>query len=181
MYVSHVASSGKSGHGCQVSAVSSHDLDDENSTLRSGGRLPDPVADFGDLVESGVTAKGEIGAGDVVADGGRQDDDRDPEFRKFVPIFGHEEGCVERLEPSDEQKAVDVFIRQRLRNSCIFSDGKRSLCSEYSSAGVSPSVDGFPGERFDFSGLETFNSVVDSERVMSGDDAVPHERTDSWK
>ena len=146
MDVSRVTSAGQTCHGCQVSAVAAHDLDDEDPTLRSGRRLADPVADLGDLVQSGVAPEREVGAGNVVADGGRQDDDRDSEFGKLISVLGHEECRVEGLEPPYEQKSVNVFVRESLRHSFEFSVGKSSFRSKSCSAGVSPSVDGFPGE-----------------------------------
>lgn len=42
--------------------------------------LSDAVADLGDLVERGVGAQREVGAGHVVADGGRYHHQRDAEL-----------------------------------------------------------------------------------------------------
>lgn len=49
------------------------------------GRLPDPVADLWDFIESRVGPEGELSAGDVVADGGGDHDHGDAELGVLVP------------------------------------------------------------------------------------------------
>jgi hypothetical protein len=77
--------------------------------------LPDPVADLGDLVESSVGPETEVGTRNVVADGGRKNDDRNPEFRILVPVLGQQEGGVEGLEPAQHQDAADLVVSQLRR------------------------------------------------------------------
>ena len=50
-----------------------------------------------DLVESCVRADGELGAGNVVVDRRRNDDDRNTELGIFVPRLGQHERAVVRL------------------------------------------------------------------------------------
>ena len=62
---------------CSSAAQNSHETyEDKNSSFCSGSRLPDPLANFGDLVERGVGSEAEVGAGNVVADRGLGISDR---------------------------------------------------------------------------------------------------------
>ena len=101
-----------SSQGCQVAAVVTHDLYDEDPALGSGCRLPDLVADQRDLVQRGVRSETEFGSGHVIADRRRNDDHRDLEFRKLFPVFGELDDRPERGEAADEKQAVDVLLLQ---------------------------------------------------------------------
>ena len=89
-----------------------HHFDDEDSPFCSGRRLPDSVANSGDLVESRVRPETELGPGHVVADRCRNDYYRNLKFGKFVPVPGKGDDRSERGEPADEQEAVDVVSLQ---------------------------------------------------------------------
>ena len=95
--VSSVRPAGHPGHGGQVAAVAAHGLHYEDSPLGAGGRLPDPVADLGDRVQSRVGPDGEVGAGDVVGDGGGEDDHRDTELSELVSVFRQLQDCLKCL------------------------------------------------------------------------------------
>ena len=101
-----------SSQGCQVAAVVSHDLDDEDPALGSGRRLPDLVADQRDLVQRGVRSETEFGSGHVIADRRRTDDHRDLEFGKLAPVFRERDNGTEGHEAPDEHQAVDVVLFQ---------------------------------------------------------------------
>ncbi len=89
-----------------------HHFDDEDSPFSSGRRLPDSVANSGDLVESRVRPEAELGPGHVVADRCRNDDHRNLKFGKLVPVPGKCDDRSERGEPADDQEAVDVVSLQ---------------------------------------------------------------------
>ena len=178
--VSRVAAPGHSSHRGQVAAVAAHHFDDEEPTLGSGRRLPDPVADFGDLVEGGVAAEREVRARNVVADGGGQHDHRDLELGVLGSTLGQQERGMVGLKPTDHQQSVNVLLSQLLRHLFVLPGRKGSLRAELCSAGVSPSVDGFPSQRMDVAGLEALDSVADPERIVTGDDAVSDKRPDGW-
>ena len=77
--------------------------------------MSDPVADLGDLVEGSVGPEAEVSARNVVADGGRKNDDGNPEFRILVPVLGQKEGGVEGLEPAQHQDPADLVVSQLRR------------------------------------------------------------------
>jgi hypothetical protein len=94
---------------------------------------------------------------------------------KLGAVFRHQERGVVGLEPANEQQPVDVVLDERLFDSGKLSGRKSSFRAEFGPAGVRPSVDVLPRERSDVAGFESLDSVVDPERIVSGDDAVPDE------
>jgi hypothetical protein len=73
------------------------------------------------------------------------------------------------------------FITLVPGNAFKFTDGKNPFRAQVCSAAVSPSVDGLPSEWVDVTGFEANDAVVDAERKVSGDDAVPDEGPDTFK
>jgi hypothetical protein len=57
------------------------------------------------------------------------------------------------------------------------SVGKRSLGAEDRSSHGTPPVDLLPGHQLDVSVHQTLDAVVDPERIVAGDDAVPNKRS----
>jgi hypothetical protein len=73
------------------------------------------------------------------------------------------------------------FITLVPGNAFKFTDGKNPFRAQVGSAAVSPSVDRLPREWVDVAGFEANDAVVDAERKVSGDDAVPDEGPDTFK
>ena len=148
---------------------------DEDPSLGSGRRLSDPVADLRDLVEGRVGSEAEVGARNVVADRRRENDDRDLELRILVPVLHEQEGRVEGLEPPEHQDAADLLLPDLLGHQVELPGRQGSLRSELGSSDGGPSVDGSPRQLEDLSFEETLESVGDTDRIVSAQNAVPYE------
>ena len=70
-------------HQSQVAARPAHHLDNEDAAL-SDSRIFDLIHRFDDIIQGGIGADAQLGAGQVVIDRGRQADDRDIEGRVIV-------------------------------------------------------------------------------------------------
>ena len=112
----------------------SHGLHNEDSPLGSLGRLADPVADLGDLIESRVRPDGEVGARDVVRDGGRQHHHRNTELLELLASLGELEHCLESLESSNDDQTLNLVFGQLVSAGLVVVGGKGSLGAEQSPA-----------------------------------------------
>ena len=111
-----------------------HRLHNEDSPLGSLGRLADPVADLGDLVQSRVRPDGEVGARDVVGDGGRQDHHGDPELLELLASLGELENGLESLEASNDDKTLDLVLSELVSAGLVVVSWESSLGVEQSPA-----------------------------------------------
>ena len=99
-----------SSQSSKISAIISHDFNDEDSTFGAGRGLADLVADDRNLVEGRVGPETELGPGNVVADRGRDDDHRDSELGKLWTILGEGNDSAVSGESADEENSVNVVF-----------------------------------------------------------------------
>ena len=130
------------------------------------------ISDGRHLIEGRICSQAKVGARNIVADGCRQDDDRDLEFRILVAALDHQEGRVEGLESTDHQDSAYLVISQLFRNLVKFSSRQGPLRAELGAADGCPPVDRLPREVHDVSFDQSLKSILDSERSVTRQNTV---------
>ena len=168
----------EAAHQRQIAAVAAHDLDHE-AAARRDRRVLDLVDHLDDAVERGVGADAQLGAGQVVADRGRQADDRDVEGRELSPTLLQLQSRLVCRPASDQQQAIDLERLERVRDRGeIITRRHRPTGAEVGSAHRAPAVDVHPRELLSLAADQAFEAVADRDRRVPTIDGEPHGGTD---
>lgn len=173
-----VVSTRTQGRDCgKVSAVSSHCLDNEDSSLSSCGRLLYLVNHLTNLIESRIRSKRNHGTWklilfdenmshltwDVVGDGARDDAHWNAKLWVLLTVVGKDHGAVVSLKSSNKQQSLDIVFLQLLGNLWHGLSGWKALLGTKERSSVHGPVGHVrPLEFFEQSVGKSFKTVFDS-------------------